>query len=86
MTDPQRTANEIRDHLLDHPILRRLGIEVLWTAGVPDALVVRARHRDRVLTLERAGSWESQPASELATELVHELTGEALANRRATTP
>lgn len=86
MTDPQRAANEIRDHLLDHPVLRRLGIEVLRTAGVGDTLVVRARHRDRVLTLERLGSWASQSAGEVATELVHELTSEALANGRATTP
>jgi hypothetical protein len=48
---------------------------VLWTAGSPDELVVRARHRDRVLTIERSGEWFHQPGEELAAELAHELTG-----------
>jgi hypothetical protein len=86
MSDQQGTANDVRDRLVDNPTLQRLGIEVLWTAGTPDSLVVRARHRDRVLTIERSGEWFKQPARELAAELAHELTGEALGNRRAGTP
>jgi hypothetical protein len=86
MNEQQDIANEVRDRLVDNPTLRRLGIEVLWTAGSPDELVVRARHRDRVLTIERSGEWFHQPGEELAAELAHELTGEALGNRRPATP
>jgi hypothetical protein len=86
MIDQQGMANDVRDRLVDNPTLQRLGIEVLWTAGTPDELVVRARHRDRVLTIERSGEWFKQPGRELAAELAHELTGEALGTRRAGTP
>jgi hypothetical protein len=85
MNDQQGIANDVRDRLVDNPTLRRVGIEVLWTTGGIDGLVVRARHRDRVLTVERSGEWFHQPGSALAAELAHELTGEALGNRRAGT-
>jgi hypothetical protein len=84
MNDQQGIANDVRDRLVDNPTLQRLGIEVLWTTGV-DGLVVRARHRDRVLTIERSGEWFQQSGADLAAELAHELTGEALGNRRAGT-
>lgn len=82
MTDAQDVANEIRDRLADNAALRRVGIEVLWAAAPAQRLSVRARHRDRVLTIERGAGWLGRPAGALALEMAHELVAEALANGR----
>jgi hypothetical protein len=84
MVQLQSIANEIRDHLLDNEAVRRLRIEVLWAAGSADTLTVRARHRDRVLTVERDDRWHLRSPEEQAAELAHELVGRALDNLRAT--
>jgi hypothetical protein len=90
MIDPQSmaqaAANDIRDHLLDNPLLYRVGMEILWVAAIGTSLRVRLRHRDRVLTLERGPGWADQPAALLARELAHELVGEALGTCRPMAP
>jgi hypothetical protein len=78
MIEPQSLANEIRDHLSEHPTLKRLGVEVLRAAATNGNLVLRARHRDRVLTVGRTGGWEDEPASDVASALGRELVAEAL--------
>ncbi len=82
MIDSQTVANDIRDRLADNPAVRRVGIELLWAAAPDQVLTVRAKHRNRVLTLERPAGWLSRPAANLAQELAHELVAEALANDR----
>jgi hypothetical protein len=79
----QSIANEIRDCLLENDAVRRLRIEVLWVVGNPDALTIRARHRDRVLTVERAAPWHRPSPEQQAAELAHELVGNALDTLRA---
>jgi hypothetical protein len=79
----QSIANEIRDCLLENDAMRRLRIEVLWVVGNPDALTIRARHRDRVLTVERAAPWHQQSPEQQAAELAHELVAVALDTLRA---
>jgi hypothetical protein len=86
MIELQSIANEIRDRLVEHEAIRRLGIEVLWAAGNPDVLTIRARHRDRVLTVERSAPWHERPAHEQAVQLAHELVGNALDTLRAAPP
>jgi hypothetical protein len=86
MIDPQSIANDIRDRVVDHPTIRRLGIEVLWAAANAQRLMVRVRHRDQVLDVERAESWTRRPIPELADELAHELIGGALGTRRPMIP
>jgi hypothetical protein len=90
MIDPQSmaqaAANDIRDHLLDNPLLYRVGMEILWVAAIGTSLRVRLRHRDRVLTLERGPGWTDQPAALVARELAHELVGEALGTCRPLAP
>jgi hypothetical protein len=78
MIQLQSIANDIRDRLLENEAIRRLRVEVLWAAGNPDALTIRARHRDRVLTVERGGRWHQRPAEQQAAELAHELVSSAL--------
>jgi hypothetical protein len=85
-TVAQTVANDIRDHLLDNPLLCRVGMEVLWVAAMGPSLRVRLRHRDRVLTLERGPGWADRPAALLARELAHELVGEALGTCRPIAP
>jgi hypothetical protein len=86
MIDPQTIANGIRDHVVDHPIIRRLGIEVLWAAGTTERLTVRVRHRDQVLDVQRGVAWTRRDVAELGDELAHELVGEALGTRRPIVP
>jgi hypothetical protein len=71
MTDFQALANDVRDRVLEHEAVRRVAIEVLWATGTAQGLTLRARHRDRVLTLARHGTWHERTAEELAAELAH---------------
>jgi len=82
MTDAQDLANDIRNRLADNAAVRRVGIEVLWAAAPGQSLTIRARHRNRVLTLERSSGWLGRPAASIALELAHELVAEALATGR----
>jgi hypothetical protein len=82
MTDPQTTANQIRDRLAEHPSLLRLGIQVVRAAADSDALLVRAQVRSHVLTVERDSGWIDRPVDSLSDELAHELVVEALGTRR----
>jgi hypothetical protein len=86
MTDRQRRANQIRDCLVENGLLHHLGVEILWAAAAGDRLTIRTRHRNRVLTVERAGAWFDRDPVDLAAELSHELVAEALGNRRAAHP
>jgi hypothetical protein len=83
MNQLQNLANEIRDRLLENEAVRRLGIEVLWASGSAESLTVRARHRDRVLTVERTGRWHRRTTEAQASELGHELVADALDTLRA---
>lgn len=86
MIDPQKRADEIRNLLEEHEAIGRVGLEVLWASGSPDALALRARHHDRVITLERGPGWVvAQPAT-LALELSSELVSEALGTERPGVP
>jgi hypothetical protein len=82
MTDPQTAANQIRDHLAEHPSLVRLGIQVVRAAADTDGLLIRAQIRNHVLTVERHADWLNRPVEGLSDELAHELVGEALDTRR----
>jgi len=79
MIDPQRVANEIRECVSDSDTVRRLKIEILSAAGNLERLTVRARHRDRVLSMTRSGEWWRQPPNGLALGLAQELVAEVLA-------
>jgi hypothetical protein len=86
MTELQRIANDIRDRLLENDAVRRLGVELLWAAGDTDTITIRARHRDRVLTVERGGPWHQRPPERQAEEIAHELVGLALDTVRPAPP
>lgn len=76
ISDSQSRANILRELLLADPALHRLGLEVVRTEGSDDGLRLRIRSRDRLLTLERGGSWKRGSVEELKKELKMELLAE----------
>lgn len=86
MSDPQRRADEIRNLVEEHDAIRRVGLEVLWATGTAGELTLRARHHDRVLTIERGAEWLAAEPSLLALELASELITEALGTDRPDVP
>lgn len=86
MSDPQSRADEIRNLVEEHEPARRVGLEVLWASGTSGALTLRARHHDRVLTVERSAEWLTADPASLAMELSRELVTEALGTERPHVP
>lgn len=78
MNDPQYQADRIRELVAETDVIRRLGIEVLWAAGTPDGVTVRARRQSLTLTARRGDGWLAEPAHDLATALTRDLVADAL--------
>ena len=86
MSNPQKQADEVRNMVQEHEAIGRVGLEVLWASGAPSELVLRARHHDRVITIERGPGWTAAEPVALALELASELITEALGTERPAVP